>query len=247
MNKFIILSLASAIFISGVTVQASAMESFGNMVQTYDVPDEEEIERARQEVEEDFSRVSLQTYSTPQEIQKKYSHIDKKKVVPQDLLVEALTYFDRNKKAFKNQRFVSVVDFGRRSHLTRLFIINMSTGEVVALRTTHGQGSDKDNDGYAESFGNVSGSGKSSLGFYKVAEDYYGRFGHSIRLDGLSSTNSRARARAVVIHGYDGVYEKNVLQSLTLGCIGLSWGVRDWVVANLKGGSLLYAGISKSK
>ena len=181
------------------------------------------------------------------DVQQKYKYVDPKRVVPSDLLKEALTYFERNRRAFKNQRFITVVDLGRRSNLERMFIINMSTGAVTALRTTHGFGSDQNNDGYAESFGNVSGSGKSSLGFYKVAEDYYGRFGHSIRLDGLSSTNSRARARAVVVHGYDGVYEKRVIQSLSLGCFGLSWGVRDWVVNTLKGGSLLYAGVSKQK
>lgn len=213
----------------------------------YDIPSAEEVMQAELQVLEDFSRVENRLFSAKQDILKKYSHLDKTKIVPRELLRTALTYFDQNKRAFKNQKYISVVDLGRRSNLTRLFIINMSTGVVTALRTTHGYGSDVNQDGYAESFGNVSGSGKSSLGFYKVAEDYYGRFGHSIRLDGLSSTNSRARARAVVVHGYDGVYEKSVIQNLSAGCFGLSWGVRDWVVANLKGGSLLYAGTSTSK
>lgn len=219
-------------------VPALALEAEG------DIPSEGEIEEARLQVERDFSRVERKAFVNESEVLNRYSYLDRKKEVPQVLLRKAILYFDANKAAFRNQRYISIVDFSKRSNLPRFFLINMNDGTVASLRTTHGSGSDRENDGYAESFGNLSGSNKSSLGFYKVAEDYHGRFGHSIRLDGLSSTNSNARARAVVVHGYDYAWEKNVIQGLSWGCIAVAWEVRDMVLERLKGGSLLYAGLS---
>jgi hypothetical protein len=48
----------------------------------------------------------------------------------------------------------------------------------------------------------------SSLGVYKTAETYNGKHGLSLRLDGLSPTNSKARERAVVVHGADYVEDE---------------------------------------
>lgn len=204
----------------------------------------EEIEAIERQLEIDFGKSEPFADEESPAILSQYSHIDRNRVVPRVLLDKALAFFHANKSAFRNQRYISVVDFSRRSNLPRFFIINMNDGSVTQLRTTHGAGSDRDDDGYAESFGNVSNSHKSSLGFYKVAEDYHGAFGHSIRMDGLSSTNSNVRARAIVVHGYDQTWERNVKQGLSFGCIAVAWSVRDMVVEKLKGGSLLYAGLS---
>jgi hypothetical protein len=122
----------------------------------------------------------------------------------------------------------------------------MISGEVMPIRTAHGVGSDPDHDGFVESLGNVPDSKKSSQGFYQVSEIYSGKYGRSIRLDGLSPTNSNVRRRAIVIHGSDYVHEGNVIQGRSWGCFALAWSIKDHVVDLLSGGSLLYADFSKS-
>ncbi|MCP5916770.1 murein L,D-transpeptidase catalytic domain family protein, partial [Klebsiella pneumoniae] len=75
----------------------------------------------------------------------------------------------------------------------RFFIVDMNSGSVWPLHVAHGKGSDSNHDGYAEKFSNTSGSNASSLGYYITAETYNGSNGYSLRLDGMSSTNSNAR------------------------------------------------------
>lgn len=178
-------------------------------------------------------------------ILKNYDYVDPKHVVPYKALSDALVYFHQNKSSFKNTDYMSVINFGQSSKEKRFYIINMKTGSVWAIRTAHGKGSDSNHDGYAEKFSNVSGSNASSLGVYRAAETYYGKHGLSLKLDGLSSTNSRARARAVVIHGASYVQESNVIQGRSWGCPAVSMGNRDAVVKYLKGGSMIWAVVDK--
>lgn len=174
-------------------------------------------------------------------ILKNYDHIDPKRVVNTKALADALTYFDKNQAKIKNKKYISIIDFSKRSTEARFFIINMASGEVWAIHTAHGKGSDKDHDGYAERFSNTSGSNASSLGYYLAAETYYGKHGLSLKLDGLSSTNSNARRRAVVIHGASYVKEASVIQGRSWGCPAVANHLRDKVIGMLKGGSLIYA------
>lgn len=175
----------------------------------------------------------------------KYSYVDPKNVIPTKLREAALAYFDVNKKNFANQKYLSIVDFSQHSSKSRFYLVDMTTGSVTALHTSHGKGSDTDRNGFAESFSNVSGSEKSSLGYFRVAETYSGKHGLSIRLDGLSSTNSNARARAVVIHSASYVSESSQRAGLSWGCFVLDPKYLSSVVAKIKNGSLLYANLSK--
>ena len=177
----------------------------------------------------------------------KYQHLDPDHVVPTDLLRAALVYYDANQSRFANRSVIAVIDFAKRSNLHRLFIIDMKDGSVWSMPTAHGKGSDADHDGYAEKFSNTPGSNASSLGVYRGAETYYGSNGLSLRLDGLSSTNSNARSRAIVIHGADYVRDQNVIQGRSWGCPAVPHAYRDEVMATLKGGTLIYAGLSTSK
>ena len=179
--------------------------------------------------------------SARDQILKLYDYVDPNKVIPTDALETVILYFHDNKASIKNQNFLSVIDFRKKSTLHRFFIINMKTGSVKAMHTAHGKGSDSDHDGYAESFSNKSGSNASSVGFYKAAESYQGKYGLSLRLDGLSSTNSKARARAVVIHAADYVKEQSVIQGRSWGCPAVAKENRDYVVNSLKNGSIIYA------
>jgi hypothetical protein len=174
----------------------------------------------------------------------KYNYLDPGHIVPDDLLAAAVKYYDANLAKIGNKNYLSVINFAAKSTKARFFIIDMKTGKVWAIHVAHGKGSDPEHDGLATMFSNVSGSNKSSLGVYKTAETYSGNHGLSLRLDGLSSTNSKARARAIVLHGADYVQESSVIQGRSLGCPAVAMENRDKVVAQLKGGSIIYAGLA---
>ncbi|WP_255490201.1 murein L,D-transpeptidase catalytic domain family protein [Bdellovibrio sp. KM01] len=175
----------------------------------------------------------------------KYDHVDPKNIVPTQALIDALIYFEKNKSSFKNQNYISIINFSQSSKTPRFYIIDLNSGGVWPIHVAHGKNSDPNHDGFATSFSNTSGSNKSSLGFYRTAETYSGSHGLSLRLDGLSSTNSNARSRAIVIHGASYVQEKSVIQGRSWGCPAVDMSIRTQVINALKGGSLIYAVLDK--
>jgi hypothetical protein len=176
-------------------------------------------------------------------ILRRYDGLDADRVIPRSLFDEAFLFYDLNKDKIPNTRYVTVVDFSRHSGKKRFFIVDTRTGDVDAHAVAHGTGSDPGNTGYAKRFSNVNGSNASSLGFYLTAETYVGKHGRSLRLDGLSTTNSNVRSRAVVIHGASYVGESRSQQGRSWGCFALDEDSKDGVIDRLKGGSLIYAGL----
>jgi hypothetical protein len=174
----------------------------------------------------------------------KYGNLDPHHQVPTGLLTKAVLYYDANLSRIPNRDYLSVVDFSKNSRQSRFFIINMQSGAVLDLHVAHGSGSDPDNDGLATKFSNVSGSLQSSLGYYRTAETYYGKHGLSLRLDGLSSTHSNVRSRAIVVHSAAYVHDSDVKQGRSSGCLAVSSAQKDRVVSALKNGSIIYAGLS---
>lgn len=172
-----------------------------------------------------------------------------------DALKKALDYFDKYQSAFPNKSVIALIDYSKPSTEKRLFVFDMATGKVDRYLVAHGQGSGMLK---ANKFSNGGGTNASSLGMYRTAETYSGKHGRSLRLDGLSSTNKNARARAVVIHaaGYlpmrvNGKNMKVAYVSPEMikaqGRLGRSWGCpaldpRDTqtVINRVKHGSLLY-------
>ncbi len=94
---------------------------------------------------------------------------------------------------------VCIIDFSLPSNAERLWILNPSSLEPVHTSlVAHGRNS---GNLWARSFSNEPGSYASSLGFYSTAENYHGKHGLSLRLDGLEPDfNDKARERAVVMH-----------------------------------------------
>jgi len=79
-------------------------------------------------------------------------------------------------------------------------------------------------------FSNATSSGCSSLGKFKVGEFYKGKYGKSFRLYGLDDCNSNAYKRAVVIHGYDCVPDKEIYPRVlcnSFGCVMVSYNFFD--------------------
>jgi hypothetical protein len=183
-----------------------------------------------------------------QAILDRYIYLDPQSVVPADLLQKAIVYFDANKSHFGNQTYITVVDFSKSSAVKRMFVINMNTGFVTTLHVAHGKGSEPTpvSNGYARRFSNVLGSNESSLGFFRTAETYFGKHALSLRIDGLSTTNSNVRVRAVVVHGADYVHDADVIEGRTDGCFGVPMSQKDALIALIKGGSMIYADVSKN-
>ena len=101
-------------------------------------------------------------------------------------------------------RRLVVVDMNLRSLRKRLWAFDL-TGDaprlVVHDRVAHGSGSDPTRFGVPSRFSDTPDSHMTSLGLYRIAEAYEGKYGLSRRLDGLFARfNTNARNRAVVLH-----------------------------------------------
>lgn len=119
-----------------------------------------------------------------------------------------------------NSRYFILVDMRVPSHQARFFLLDMQTDKVILESlVSHGAGSERGGDSLV--FSNQVGSYATSLGRYRVGESYQGRFGYSYRLNGLDSTNNRARERAIVVHGYECIPDKPRTEEpicMSLGC-----------------------------
>ena len=171
-----------------------------------------------------------------------YSYLDPDKIVPAKLLSEAVAFYDANLDKIENKRVMGVIDYKQHNSKERFYIIDMESGRVETYLTAHGKNSDPDFDGYATKFSNVPDSNTTSLGFFLTAETYYGKNGYSLRLDGLSSTNSNARDRAIVIHGADYVSPGPKI-GRSYGCPAVEMRYHKELIDQIKDGSLLYAGL----
>jgi hypothetical protein len=161
--------------------------------------------------------------------------------IRQELYEAAFIYYDTNLGVIQNKQYLTVVDFQKQSGNHRFFIMDMTGGPVSPHVVAHGAGSDPDDTGIATIFSNTPNSGDSSLGYYVTAETYIGKHGESLRIDGLSSTDSNVRDRVVVIHSAAYVEDGNAKQGRSLGCFALPESEKPDIVAHLKGGSVIYA------
>jgi hypothetical protein len=143
----------------------------------------------------------------------------------------------------QNKNLLSIIDYSKPSNEKRLFIIDVENRKLLYnTLVAHGKKSGYVN---ATKFSNKYGSHKSSLGFFRTGNSYYGKRGYSLQLDGLEKgINDNARQRGIVIHGANYVSE-NIANGN--GVIGRSWGcpavskkLSKEIINLLKGGSLLY-------
>lgn len=181
-----------------------------------------------------------------------YELLDPDDVVPRGLLEDAIAYFDVNQAHIPNTDYLTVVDLSRFSGKDRFWVVDLATGAVEGHKTSHGSGSDPDHDGYANTFSNVEGSLKSTLGFALTGEIYNGTHQHSMRLDGLSPegspnnmANTRMRERLIVVHEASYVSDENDgKQGRSSGCPALDPDIEVAVVDKIHGGSLFYIATS---
>ncbi|MEZ5997916.1 MAG: murein L,D-transpeptidase catalytic domain family protein [Hyphomonas sp.] len=172
--------------------------------------------------------------------------LDPDHLIRPDLLGRALSALEAHRADADPTRLL-IVDYARRSSEPRAYVVNLETGQVEeAFRAAHGSGSDPDHDGYLDSFSDVPGSSASPQGAYLVAEEYVGKHGRSVRLDGLDATNANARDRAIVIHAAEYAEPAFLKQYGKLGrsngCIVFSKADLDTFLKEVPERTLVYVG-----
>lgn len=162
-----------------------------------------------------------------------------------EVRARALAAMSRHIGRIKHRDVIGIADFDDPSSAPRFHMLDVASGRVSSLLVAHGRGSDPSHSGWLKRFSNEPGSAASSSGAYVTAEEYFGAHGRSRRIDGLDSSNSNARNRAVVIHGAWYAEREMVAQHGKLGrsegCF--AFGSKDLaeVMARLGPGRLLYA------
>ena len=145
----------------------------------------------------------------------------------------------------RNRDFIGVADFALASHEPRFHVVHMPSGHVESYRVAHGRGSDPAHCGYLEQFSNEFGSKATSNGAYMTANTYMGKYGLSMRVQGLDWSNNNAEARAIVMHNAWYAEDDAVTQYGKLGrsegCFAFSRENHFRVMSRLGGGALIYA------
>lgn len=140
---------------------------------------------------------------------------------------------------------VAIADFGLHSALKRFHFVDLVNNRVESFHVSHGDGSDPQHDGWLKWFSNLHGSHCTSRGAYMTRSWYVGKFGTSIRLDGLDPTNSNALPRAIVMHQADYARPEHIdvygKLGRSNGCFAMGPEQFDRALIELAGGRLLYA------
>lgn len=182
------------------------------------------------------------------EVVRRYDRLDPTNLVPRGLLEDAILYYDMNLPLIPKTKYFVVTDMSLYSGKDRYWLVDVETGVVEPHKVAHGDGSDPDNNGYADTFGNIDGSHKTSLGFYLTGEIYDGTHPHSMRLDGLSKdgspngmANTNVRPRLIVVHEASYVDDaKTTQQGRSNGCLALDPEIEVAMVDRIHDGTLIY-------
>lgn len=138
-----------------------------------------------------------------------------------------------------------IADFAQPSAQPRFHFANLENGTVRSFYVAHGRGSDPEHCGWLQSFSNQMGSNATSRGAYLTCEWYNGRYGTSIRLEGLDGDNSQALSRAIVMHPASYAAPSMIATYGKLGrsegCFAMAPEQFNEALWHLSGGRLLYA------
>jgi hypothetical protein len=166
-------------------------------------------------------------------------------VIDPRLLARARAAFDRNRPLLQRTDVVAITDFSKPSREPRFFLLNTVSGRVTEHLVAHGRGSDPDHSGFVEYFSNAMGSYASSAGAYLSGDYYEGKYGRSLRLNGLEARNSNAGPRAIVVHSawYSEPHVAAEYGKLgrSEGCFALSSNGLHEVLGRMGPGCFLYA------
>ena len=159
------------------------------------------------------------------------------------LFARAKAALDQHRIAARDS--IGIVDFSKPSSEPRFYVVDLASGAVESHLVCHGRGSDPAHSGYLERFSNDFGSFASSNGAYTTGDYYQGKYGLSLRVEGLDWSNSNADARAIVIHNA-WYAEPEMIQAHGMlgrseGCFAMPKTSQYAVMRKLAGGRMIYA------
>ena len=158
--------------------------------------------------------------------------------------------FARAKAALDQHRIyardtIGIVDFSKPSSEPRFHLVDLASGQVESHRVAHGRGSDPAHSGYLERFSNDFGSYATSNGTYTTGDYYQGKYGLSMKVNGLDWSNNNAESRAIVIHNAwyaeDDMIPLHGMLGRSEGCFAMSRDSQFKVMRKLAGGRMIYA------
>ncbi|MEQ8472132.1 MAG: murein L,D-transpeptidase catalytic domain family protein [Marinoscillum sp.] len=142
-----------------------------------------------------------------------------------------------------NNGKITLIDFRLSSNKKRLWIIDLNQNKVIYYRlVAHGKNTGEE---YARHFSNIKNSNQSSVGFYLTGENYNGKHGLSLRLDGMEpGFNDMARNRAIVMHSAAYVskdFTKNIGRlGRSFGCPAIALKDHKEIIKGLANQSVLF-------
>lgn len=141
---------------------------------------------------------------------------------------------------------VGLADFGLPSTEPRMHLVYLEAGRIDSYLVSHGDGSDPEHDGWLNWFSNEHDSHCTSEGTYVTYSWYHGKFGTSMRLEGLDETNSNALDRAIVMHPATYAERAHLDRWGRLGrsngCFAMGFEDFQRALIDLGGGRVLHAG-----
>ena len=161
------------------------------------------------------------------------------------LFQKAKAALDSHRYQARARDLMGIVDFSKASSEARFHLVDLMNGTVESHLVAHGRGSDPDHSGFVERFSNDFGSYATSNGAYTTDDYYDGKYGLSMKVQGLDWSNSNAEARAIVIHNAWYAEPEMIAQHGKLGrsegCFAFSRASQWDVMRRLAGGRMIYA------
>ncbi len=160
-----------------------------------------------------------------------------------DAFSSVIAHLRSYRKAVKNRRYLTIIDYSKPSSVKRMYLIDMTTGRVEKYLVSHGRNSGW---AYATAFSNRPESFRSCRGFFVTGRAYSGEHGISLQLYGLDKgVNDNALRRGIVMHGANYVSGRTVRANggrlgRSLGCPAIPTEAAKSVINRIKGGSLVY-------
>ena len=138
---------------------------------------------------------------------------------------------------------ISICDFSQSSRNKRLYVVDLEQKKVlINTYVAHGRRSGSE---FAHSFSNNPESHKSSLGFYRTEETYYGDHGLALKINGLErGINDKAAKRNIVVHGSEYVgsdfLRMNRFNGRSFGCPAVPSSETSELIQTIKNGTCLF-------
>lgn len=161
------------------------------------------------------------------------------------LLARAMASYGKHRSSVKRGDIIAIADYSQPSRERRFHLVDMVSGTTTSMLVAHGRGSDPAHSGWLKQFSNADGSYASCAGAFVTGEEYVGKHGRSMRLQGLDASNNNALGRAIVIHTAPYVTEAMARDmgkvGRSQGCFTVTEADLRQVLARMGGGRFLYS------